>query len=247
MFKDAFFVADRNVGAKAVALPLAALIHGIVVLLAVTLPLLRTGDLPRVDVFSALIAPPAPTPPLPPPRGRTGGSAARAKVKPVMAMPTNASGRLVAPLDIPDRIVEENLMGLGSDVGVEGGVECFGDGGPAPQNSILSAALYRVIGEETAPIRPVGEIKPPRLVRQVPPVYPEIARQARIEGIVEVECVTDIQGRVVNVKVLRSIPLLDQAAIDAVRQWVYEPLVINGRPRGVVFNVKVRFELRQGS
>ena len=246
MFKDAFFVADRNIGAKAVALPLAALIHGIVVLLAVTLPLLRTGDLPRVDVFSALIAPPAPTPPLPPPRGRAGGSAARPRLRPVMATPMNASGRLVAPLDIPDKIVEEGLIGFDLGVGVEGGVEC-GDGAPFLENSLLSATLYNIIGEETAPVRPIGTIKPPRLIHSVSPAFPEIARQARVEGVIILECVTDIQGRVVEVKVVRSIPLLDQAAIDAVRQWVYEPLVINGRPRGVVFNVKVRFELRQGS
>ena len=242
MFTDAFFVPDRNVRAKAVALPLAALIHGIVVLFAVTLPLLRTGDLPRVDVFAALLAPPAPAPPLPPPRGRTSGSAARARVKPVLAAPAVASGRLVVPIEIPDKIVEEGLPGFGVDEGVEGGVGWGIEG--APRNSILGEALYRIIGVEKAPVRPVGEMRPPRLVRRVPPVYPEIARQARVEGVVFLECVTDIQGRVAEVRMLRSIPLLDQAAIDAVRQWVYEPLVINGRPRGVVFNVTVHFKLK---
>lgn len=242
MFKDAFFVPDRNAGARAVALPLATFIHGIVVLLAVMLPLLRTGDLPRVDVYTALLAPPAPTPPLPPPRGRTGGSGAQARIKPVQATPAVSSGRLVAPIDIPDKIVEEGLSGFGVDGGVDGGVPWGVDG--VPLNSILSETLYSIIGEETAPVRPVGEIKSPRLVRQVPPVYPEIARQARVEGVVELECVTDITGRVIGVTLRRSIPLLDQAAIDAVRQWVYEPMVINGRPRGVVFNVTVRFELK---
>jgi len=242
MFKDAFFVPDRNVRTKAVALPLAAFIHGIVVLLAVTLPLLRTGDLPRVDVFSALLAPPAPTPPLPPPRGGAHRPGAQGRIKPVLASPADASGRLVAPLDIPDKIVEEGLAGFGVEGGVEGGVEWGVEG--VPLNSILGETLYSIIGEETAPVRPVGEIKPPRLVRRVPPAYPEIARQARVEGVVELECVTDITGRVVKVTVMRSTPLLDQAAIDAVRQWVYEPMVINGRPRSVVFNVTVRFELK---
>jgi protein TonB len=65
-----------------------------------------------------------------------------------------------------------------------------------------------------------------------------------VEGIVIVEAVTDIYGRVQHVKVLRSIPLLDQAAVDAVRQWVYEPMIINGRPRGVIFTVQVTFKLR---
>ncbi len=59
-----------------------------------------------------------------------------------------------------------------------------------------------------------------------------------------IEAVTDMYGRVSSVKVLRSIPLLDQAAIDAVRQWVYEPMVINGRPRGVIFTVTVTFKLK---
>ncbi len=148
----------------------------------------------------------------------------------------------MAPIDIPDKIVEEGLSGFGLEGGVEGGVEWGIEG--VPLNAVLSEALYRVIGEETAPVRQAGEIKPPRLVRQVPPIYPEIARQARVEGVVELECVTDIYGRVTRVTVVQSIPLLDQAAIDAVRQWVYEPMIICGRPRPVVFNVTVRFELK---
>jgi protein TonB len=78
----------------------------------------------------------------------------------------------------------------------------------------------------------------------VDPLYPEIARQARVEGVVIIEATTDVYGRVQNVKVLKSIPLLDQSAIDAVRQWVYEPMIINGRPRPVIFTVTVRFQLK---
>jgi TonB family protein len=96
------------------------------------------------------------------------------------------------------------------------------------------------------PVRAVGEIKPPRLIKQVDPIYPEIARQSSVEGVVILEVGTDIYGRVSNVKILRSIPLLDQAAIDSVRQWVYEPLVIDGKPRGCIFTVTVRFALDGG-
>ena len=81
-------------------------------------------------------------------------------------------------------------------------------------------------------------------MKSVDPVYPEIARQARVEGVVIIEATTDIYGRVQAYKILRSIPLLDQSAIDAVRQWVYEPMVINGKPRGVIFTVTVRFQLK---
>jgi len=82
------------------------------------------------------------------------------------------------------------------------------------------------------------------VIKEVKPDYPEIARQARVEGVVIIEAQTDIYGRVQNMRVLRSIPLLDQAAEDAVRQWVYEPMIINGRPRGVIFTVTVRFTLK---
>jgi len=93
------------------------------------------------------------------------------------------------------------------------------------------------------PVKAIGEIKPPELVKRVEPDYPPIAAEARVEGIVILEAMTDIYGRVKNVKVLRSIPLLDQAAMDAVRQWVYEPMIINGKPREVIFTVTVRFTL----
>jgi len=62
--------------------------------------------------------------------------------------------------------------------------------------------------------------------------------------VVIIEATTDMYGRVASVKILRSIPLLDQAAVDAVRQWVYEPMVINGKPRGVIFTVTVTFKLK---
>jgi len=64
-------------------------------------------------------------------------------------------------------------------------------------------------------------------------------------GVVILEAITDQFGRVISCQVLRCIPLLDQAAIDAVRQWLYEPMVINGRPRGVIITVTVTFELKE--
>lgn len=93
------------------------------------------------------------------------------------------------------------------------------------------------------PVRAIGEIMPPKLIKPVDPIYPEIARKSGIEGVVILEAETDISGRVIRTGILRSIPLLDQAAEDAVKQWVYEPKMINGKPRGVLFTVTVRFSL----
>ena len=84
---------------------------------------------------------------------------------------------------------------------------------------------------------------PHGILKQVSPVYPELARLARVEGVVVVEATTDIYGRVAEVKVVHSIPLLDQAAVDAVSQFIFEPMVIDSEPRCVVFTLTVKFQL----
>lgn len=103
--------------------------------------------------------------------------------------------------------------------------------------------------EEPAPRRPAGPLRvggsvpEPRKVKHVNPSYPSIAKQARVQGIVILECTIDAQGRISDVRVLRGIPLLDQAAIQAVRQWVYEPTLIDGVPTPVIMTVTVNFRL----
>ena len=99
-------------------------------------------------------------------------------------------------------------------------------------------------GEE--PVRAIGEIKAPRLIKRVEPVYPEDAYKAGVGGLVILEATTDIYGRVQSLKVLRSIPMLDQAAMDAVRQWIYEPRVIDGKPREMIFTTSVTFQIEEG-
>ena len=105
-----------------------------------------------------------------------------------------------------------------------------GPGGPPPSAS-------------TAPIRTGGDIHPPRKVRHVVPVYPEIARAARVQGDVVLDCTIGNEGRVVDVKVLSGHPLLQTAAVDAVRQWVYRPTLLNGVPIPVVMTVTVHFTI----
>jgi protein TonB len=75
-------------------------------------------------------------------------------------------------------------------------------------------------------------------------VYPEIALRAHIQGVVIVETTIDANGRVIDAKVLRSIPILDEAALDAVRQWEYTPTQLNGIPVPVIMTVTVNFSLR---
>jgi TonB family protein len=88
-----------------------------------------------------------------------------------------------------------------------------------------------------------GSIREPRKIRNVSPVYPEIAKQARVQGVVILEATIGPRGDVTAVRVLRGAPLLDQSAIDAVKQWVYEPTVLNGVPVPVIMTVTVSYKL----
>ena len=122
--------------------------------------------------------------------------------------------------------------------GVQGGVEGGVVGGVGAQSS------KEFDGDA---VRAVGDVQPPKLVKQVSPVYPEEARKGGVEGVVILEAKSDEQGNILDARILRSVPLLDAAAIEAVKQWKYEPLVLDGRARKVVFTVTVRFVLKEKS
>jgi protein TonB len=97
-----------------------------------------------------------------------------------------------------------------------------------------------------APVRVGGAIKQPVQTKKVEAVYPSIAQKQRVQGIVIVELVIGPEGKVTAAKILRSVPLLDQAAIDAVRQWEFTPTVVDGTPVPLVLTVTVNFTLDDG-
>ena len=86
-----------------------------------------------------------------------------------------------------------------------------------------------------------GQIKPPTKIKDVKPVYPAVALSAKVSGSVIVEATIDADGKVIDAQVVRSIPLLDQAALDAVRQWEYTPSLLNGVPVPVRVTVTITF------
>ena len=92
-----------------------------------------------------------------------------------------------------------------------------------------------------APVRIGGQIKSPTKVKDVKPVYPAIAQSARVDGRVTIEATIGTDGKVSDAKVVQSIPLLDQAALDAVRQWEYTPTLLNGVPVPVLVTVSINF------
>lgn len=101
-----------------------------------------------------------------------------------------------------------------------------------------------VVNDGDAPLSVGGDVKAPVVINRVEPLYPEEARKARITGIVIVEAIIDRNGVVKNVSVLKPLPFgLDQAALDAVRQWTFRPGTLNGAPVDVIFNLTVNFKL----
>ena len=242
MFQDAIFVPDRQLKVRAVAMPTAIVAHAVVLAVLAAAPLLRMGDLPAIDVSNVIVVPAPPATPLPPPKARTGNPGARIKARraPVAA----ADPWRLAPVAVPDGIAEETGFGVdGMPGGIDGGVDYGADAGIL--SAIAGDSFFAPVGAPVEPVvRAAGDVKPPRLVKRIEPDYPALAREARIEGIVILEATTDVYGRVVSVRVLRPVPWLDEAAVAAVRQWVYEPLMLNGRPRPVTFTVTVRFVLK---
>jgi protein TonB len=94
------------------------------------------------------------------------------------------------------------------------------------------------------PVRVGGNISAPTKVRDVPPNYPPVAQAARVQGVVILEAIIGPSGAVTEVKVLRSVPLLDDAAIAAVEQWQYTPTLLNGVPVPIIMTVTVNFTLQ---
>jgi TonB family protein len=81
-------------------------------------------------------------------------------------------------------------------------------------------------------------------VKHVAPIYPAVAREKKITGVVILEARVEADGRIQNARVLRSIPELDSAALDAVKQWEFTPTVVNGVPTAVTTTLTIQFSLR---
>lgn len=141
----------------------------------------------------------------------------------------------------------------GEEGGVDGGVPGGTTGGSVGGwvdgvlNGSLDGAPFGVLHglpKQQGPIYLDGGVRPPERITFVKPEYPEVARKSRVEGKVILELVVGRTGDVEEVKVLRSDPLFDQAAVDAVVRWKYRPALQGGRAVKVYLTVVVEFDLR---
>jgi len=121
---------------------------------------------------------------------------------------------------------------------------------PAPPGSPRKLFSGTIPGAGTVDVggalRVGGPIAPPKKIKHVPPVYPPIAQSARVSGVVIIEARLEPDGHVSQAGVVKSIPLLDQAALDAVRQWVFTPTLMNGVPTPLIMTLTVNFVLDPG-
>lgn len=211
--------------------PVSLLSHAAIVLLLIAIPILAPAVMPSVFANDdmILITRIMPPPPPSPPRRE------REQLRPI-------ENRDAAPVVAPDTISKEPPPAdpqFDLPTGVIGGasetdlVRVLQPPPPPPQVAKPAAVRVGTFG-----------VRPPQKLNEVNPAYPPIAMQAHIQGIVIIEATINEAGNVVNARVLRSVPLLDQAAIDAVKQWRYRPSMLNGEPVPVIMTVTVNFTLR---
>jgi protein TonB len=208
-----------------------------------------TIDLKKFET-TFLITPPPPPPPPPAP------AAVVTKAAPVHRVFEHA-GKLIAPIAVPQHIADikeapipEVDLGGGVPGGVPGGVAGGSMGGVIGGviGGVTTAVPAPIVPEQAkprAPMRVVGNIRPPKLMVHVEPQYPALARQAHIQGVVTIDAILDENGNVIEMKVVSGPPLLYQAALEALGKWKYEPVYLNDRPIAVELLVNVTFELKQ--
>ena len=206
--------------------PLSLLSHSAIVAAVVVVPLVATDVLPKpwqkVEVVFPIAPAPPPPPPLPPDRPERPEIT---KVEPGISVevPTGINPEPPPSVESGGPEIIDSIVRGDSEVTLVA---------PPPPKPV-----------EQAPVRVGGAIRQPQKIREAAPVYPAIAQAARVQGIVIIEATIGADGRVVNGRILRSVPLLDEAALDAVRQWQYTPTLLNGVPVPVIMTVTVQFTL----
>lgn len=215
--------------------PASIFTHAAIVAILVIIPLVSTDivDLPTPDLIVVASAPPPPLPPepvAPPPVSQT----------PNVTAPSNP---VVAPTTAPENIADEVPVPQ-----LPPGVR-FGEG-PLSQSTGTPGAITSAVSlpdppppAMTKPVRVGTGVMYPKKIRDVRPTYPRIAIDARVQGIVTIEAIIGVDGHVKDAKVLRSIPLLDRAALEAVNQWRFSPTQLNGVPVPVIITITVDFKL----
>ena len=249
-FAGRLFVESRQANLPA-SCSTSLIVHAVALVMAAGLVLAaraaRPDPLPRrvveVSLRMPLLDPVLPIAATPPPQRREVTPALPNVSAPPIGRALPAS--TVAPIEAPSGVQPEpatmdeakvdSAIADGAVTGVTGGVP----GGAGTASAAVPADPPAVAG----PFRVGGGIDRPRKVKHVKPVYPVPAMSARVGGNVLIEATIGVDGKVHNARVMQSIPLLDQAALDAVRQWEFEPSRVDGAAVAVTMVIVVTFAL----
>ena len=225
---------------KALTFSLSLLFHAALITAVIVVPLLRAEtNLPGFKSTEVRITSPI-LPGVPPGPGRGGRPAAGPADPPrgpKNPPPTSGPRRFIAPVEVPTTIEEEDPTAWIPDEPDGPGPEGVNPNSPWKMGDKIKT-------DEIIPnAAPVMTVRAPRLIKRVNPDYPAIAILSHVSGKVEIEASTDVYGRVKEARVLRGHALLNGAALEAVREWIYEPYFVNGIPRPVKFTVTITFSL----
>lgn len=216
---------------------LSAGVQALILIVLILIPLIYTRALPPLLSTSFLAAPPPPPPPPPP-----------AQVVHVKPQPKFVEQKMVAPTVIPKQIKIIKEEAPPPDVGVTGGVPGGVPGGSS--SGVLGGIIGGAPGglpapppKPTAPIRIGGNVMAGRLIRQVTPTYPQIAKIAHVSGTVILHAIIDENGDITSLTYISGPALLKDSALQAVRQWKYAPYKLNDQPVKVDTTITVIFNL----
>lgn len=247
MLENSSTRAPRRLGDFAVSAGLQLLF--LAAMLLIPLYFTQVLDIQLLNKTLIVVPPPAPAPP--PPLAPARSVAPKTRTSTVLAT-------LVVPKVIPNHIAqiseepkEKDLeagidLGAGVSGGVAGGIpggQLGGVLGGASAGPVRPAAIDSA---PKTPIRVGGKVKPPRVLFAPDPVYPILARQARISGAVVIDAVIDAQGNVVEMQAVSGQPILAKAAMEALRRWKYEPTILGSEPIPVRLLVTITFESHRG-
>jgi periplasmic protein TonB len=217
---------------------LAFVVQTIIIGIMILIPLMFTEALPKAMTMTFLAAPPPPPPPPPPP----------AEVHVVKKVETDIiNNQLRTPTKIPKKvemIKEEEAPP--PQMGVVGGVPGGVPGGSlnGVMGGIISGTPVAVPKVAVQRVRVSAGVTQGMVIRKVQPTYPQMAKIARVQGNVVLAAIIGKDGTIQNLHVVSTAsPLLNQAAIDAVKQWRYKPYILNGEPVEVDTTVTVTFTL----
>ena len=243
MFEDSLIESGNKLKTKRLGTTILSFLLQVgLICILILIPLIYTDALPKGDLMTFLVAPPPPPPPPPPPA---------AAIKVVKIQSEVINGQLRTPTKIPNKvqmIKEEEAppdMGAGVPGGAPGGIPGGSTGGV--MGGILgsaNAAIPKVATPQR--VRVSTGVATGLLIKKVTPNYPQLAKQARIQGTVVLQAEISKDGTIQNLQLISGHPMLAPAAIEAVKQWRYKPYLLNGEPVAVETTVQVNFSLSGG-